>query len=271
MFCFFDEFERETVDVYVKKILEQKYLEKMNYIICNELKKNMNHSSFIKAGDYYKISFFEKTDLSLQFSAKQIAAANNSCCGDSYEFFVDSKGFAHIILSDGMGNGKRAFLDSLMTCITLRKFIETGFGFKSALKLLNLSFAIKSREESFATVDNLTIDLYTGDASFKKAGATSSYVVCKGEVKKIVSKSLPIGIIRGIRFDNQSTIICRGDVVVMVSDGATSTGMDWILDKLKTIYKKDAEYIAQDILNFAKQREDKKHSDDITVIAIKVV
>ncbi len=271
LFCFVDEFDREIVDVYVPLILKDEELKKISLIVCSELKKNMSHSSFIKAGDCYKISFFEKTDLCLDFSAKQISANNNSCCGDSYEFFVDGKGFAHIILSDGMGNGKRAFLDSLMTCLTLRKFIETGFGFNSALKLLNLSFAIKSREESLATIDNLTIDLYTGDASFKKAGATSSYVVCKGELKKISSKSLPIGIIRGISFDRASLIFEKGDVIVMVSDGATSSGMDWILSELKQIYKNDAEQIAKHILNVAKQREDEKHSDDITVIAIKVV
>ena len=124
-----------------------------------------------------------------------------------------------------MGNGKRAALDSLMTCSTLRKFIESGFGFNSALKLLNLSFAIKSKEETLATVDSCTIDLYTGEAKFIKAGATSSYINTKGRIIRFNSKSLPIGIIQGIRFDTEEILLSRGDVVVMFLDGAMA--VDW--------------------------------------------
>ena len=259
------------IDVYLNNILNKTKLEKIREEICDLLDKNISYSSFIKAGESFKISFFEETEFSIEFSVEQAAVGKNKYCGDSYQYFVDERGYAHIILSDGMGNGKRAALDSLMTCSTLRKFIESGFGFNSALKLLNLSFAIKSKEETLATVDSCTIDLYTGEAKFIKAGATSSYINTKGRILRFNSKSLPIGIIQGIRFDSEEVLLSKGDVVVMVSDGATAVDLDWISNVLKEISKKDTKYIAKYILDLEKQKEDKAHLDDITVIVFKII
>ena len=271
LFCFLDDVDRTSIDVYLNNILKKEKLEKIKEEICDVLDKKISYSSFIKAGDNFKISFFEETEFSIEFSVEQVAVGKNKYCGDSYQYFVDERGYAHIILSDGMGNGKRAALDSLMTCSTLRKFIESGFGFNSALKLLNLSFAIKSKEETLATVDSCTIDLYTGEARFIKAGATSSYINTKGRILRFNSKSLPIGIIQGISFYSEEVLLSKGDVVVMVSDGATACDLDWISDELKEISKKDTKYIAKHILDLAKQKEDKEHLDDVTVIAFKIV
>ena len=271
LFCFLDDVDRTSIDVYLNNILNKTKLEKIREEICDLLDKNISYSSFIKAGESFKISFFLLSEFSIEFSVEQAAVGKNKYCGDSYQYFVDERGYAHIILSDGMGNGKRAALDSLMTCSTLRKFIESGFGFNSALKLLNLSFAIKSKEETLATVDSCTIDLYTGEAKFIKAGATSSYINTKGRILRFNSKSLPIGIIQGIRFDSEEVLLSKGDVVVMVSDGATAVDLDWISNVLKEISKKDTKYIAKYILDLAKQKEDKAHLDDITVIVFKII
>ncbi len=272
VYCVLDETEKISVDVYFKSILKKEDVEQVNFTINKILGKEMSHSSFLKAGKGYKISFFEAFKHKIKFAIEQMAAEGNSYCGDSYNSFIDSKGFFHVILSDGMGSGKRAFLDSLMTCLTLRRFIELGFGFGSALKILNLSFSIKSKEETFSTVDCCAVNLYSGCAIFKKAGATASYIKRKGEegVIKIMSKSLPIGIVRGVGFDCEQINLFKGDVVVMVSDGATTSGFEWIGEELEMLEKKPPKYIARAILEMAKQKEDKKHSDDITVIAFRV-
>ena len=184
---------------------------------------------------------------------------------------MDGKGYAHLILSDGMGNGKRAAVDSLMTCFTLRKLIETGFGFNSTLKLLNLSFSIKSKEESLATIDTCTIDLYSGCVKFVKAGATVSYLSIGGKISKYASTSLPIGIIQGVSFDSKEFKLSRGDVIVMVSDGAVATDFDWISKELELMLSKSAQAIAQKLLELAKKQSDPNHKDDITVLVAKLV
>lgn len=270
VFCFLDEYDKTAIDFYIEKILYKEDVIKINSVINKVLEKNMISSSLTSAGDYYKISFFEDPIFNFDFAVKQKAAGEDRYCGDSYDYFIDSKGFAHIILSDGMGSGKRAALDSLMTCSTFRKFMESGFGFTSALKLLNLSFALKSKEESLATVDICTIDLYTGYTKFCKAGASISYVFTKGEILTFYSKSLPIGIIQGVGFDTKEINLSKGDIIVMVSDGAISLTKDYIYSRLKILYKQSSSLIAKELLNFAKENEDKAHEDDITVVVVKI-
>ncbi len=271
IFCFLDKFDRLTVDIYLKSLPSKTELKRITNLINSVIDKEFEFPTVMQAKSNYRLSFFESAILKIDFAAKQTIPNGNTCSGDSYDFFMDGKGFAHMLLSDGMGNGKRAAVDSLMTCFTMRKLIETGFGFNSTLKLLNLSFSIKSKEESFATIDTCTIDLYSGYVKFVKAGATVSYISVGGKIKEFVSTSLPIGIIQGVNFDSKEYKLKKGDVIVMVSDGATSTGFEWIALELEKILKQSATTIAQKILNLAKLKSDPRHKDDITVMVSKII
>lgn len=271
LFCFLDKFDRLTIDIYLKSIPAKGELKKIAELISVAIDKEIEFPTITQAKTSFKISFFESATLKIEFAAKQTSPNNNTCCGDSYDYFMDGKGYAHLILSDGMGNGKRAAVDSLMTCFTLRKLIETGFGFNSTLKLLNLSFSIKSKEESLATIDTCTIDLYSGCVKFVKAGATVSYLSIGGKISKYASTSLPIGIIQGVSFDSKEFKLSRGDVIVMVSDGAVATDFDWISKELELMLSKSAQAIAQKLLELAKKQSDPNHKDDITVLVAKLV
>lgn len=271
LFCFIDKFERLTIDIYLNSLPAKDELRKIANMISVAIEKEIEFPMITRAKSSFKISFFEAATLKIDFAASQTSMNGGACCGDSYDYFMDGKGYAHLILSDGMGNGKRAAVDSLMTCFTLRKLIETGFGFSSTLKLLNLSFSIKSKEESFATIDTCTIDLYSGCTKFIKAGATASYVSMGGKIVKFESNSLPIGIIQGVSFDSKEFKLSRGDLIVMVSDGAVSSDFDWISNELKPVLKQTAKFIAHKLLVCAQKRSDPKHKDDITVLVAKLV
>ena len=271
LFCFMDKFDRLIIDVYLNSLPAKEELKKIAYLISVAIDKDIEFPSITRAKSSFKLSFFEAATLKVDFSVKQASPNGNGCCGDSYDFFMDGKGFAHMLLSDGMGSGKRAAIDSLMTCFTMRKLIETGFGFNSTLKLLNLSFSIKSKEESFATIDTCTIDLYSGMVKFVKAGATASYISSGGEICEYVSTSLPIGIIQGVSFDSKEFKLKKGDAIIMVSDGATASGFDWITDQLKVILKQNSQFIAKKLLDEAKKRCNPKHKDDITVMVAKII
>lgn len=269
--CILDKFDHLTIDLYLDQLPQKNELHSIVEVISESIGRQLELPTIIKANKSYKVSFFEIASLSVDFAVMQTLPNGNSCCGDSYDFFMDGKGFAHMLLSDGMGNGSRAAVDSLMTCSTMKRLIQTGFGFKSTLKLLNLSFAIKSKEESLATIDTCTIDLYTGNIKFVKAGATSSYIIRRGNVTEFGCTSLPIGIIQGINFDSKELKLSKGDVIVMVTDGATSSGTEWISNELKLIYNKNADQIAKKIIESAKKRSDPRHIDDITVLVSKMV
>lgn len=66
-------------------------------------------------------------------------ADNEKLCGDTFESFYDGRGNYVVILSDGMGTGPRAALDSAMASGLMARLVKAGFGFQSALRLVNSS------------------------------------------------------------------------------------------------------------------------------------
>lgn len=119
-------------------------------------------------------------------------------------------------------------MDSAMTTGLLCRLIQAGVGFDAALKMVNSALLVKSGEESLATIDVTQIDLYTGRPTSTRRGQPPSFVVKSGRTGYVESTSLPAGILRGVSFEKSTIGLREGDMVVMVSDGVTATGVDWI-------------------------------------------
>lgn len=64
----------------------------------------------------------------------------------------------------------------------LKKLVTAGFSFDSSLELVNAALLAKSEEESLSTIDVATIDLYSGETQFLKAGAAPTFVYRDGSV-----------------------------------------------------------------------------------------
>ncbi len=218
-----------------------------------------------------RLVFCERPILEARFGDASINAKGEKFCGDCTEHFVDRYGCAHMILSDGMGSGEHAALDSMMTVGLVARMVRAGFRFGPAIKLVNSALLLKSEDESLATVDAFSINLFTGYANFYKAGAEASFVLKKGHTSKVESVSLPVGILGGAEYEQSSIHLGDGDVVVLVTDGVTATGSDWILSELKSISSKSPEEIAEGIAKTAFDRRVDGHSDDITVMVMKIV
>lgn len=267
--CMLDKYGRMCIEAY----FDTPFHTNLNIIaeaLSDALKRDFEIPSKAAVNGEEKLSFFEKANYRLEFYAAQQNAIGGQVCGDCYEYFLDGKGFAHMILSDGMGTGTRAAVDSVMTCNLFLKLIKAGFGFESALKLLNSSLFMKSSDESLATLDIGCVDLYTGKMELMKAGAAASFVYHKGVVQKIDCKSLPVGILQGIHFDRTGITLEDGDIVVMVSDGVLETGEDWVEAEMELYYDKSARDLASYLCREAQRRRIDGHSDDITVMISKI-
>ena len=124
----------------------------------------------------------------------------------------------------------------------------------------------KSTDESLATVDIASIDLYTGKVELYKAGAAPTLIRRSGRTGKAESTSLPAGILRGVSFD-KATVKCKiGDIIVMMSDGAVCEGSEWIREEIENWDNGTAEELADRICEGAKRRRTDNHEDDITVM-----
>lgn len=124
----------------------------------------------------------------------------------------------------------------------------------------------KSTDESLATVDIASIDLFTGRVELYKAGAAPTLVRRSGRTGKAESTSLPAGILREVSFDKAVVRCKENDIVVLMSDGAVSEGTEWIKDEIEGFEGGTAEQLSERICEGAKRRRTDGHEDDITVM-----
>ncbi len=150
---------------------------------------------------------------------KAVMCGRENVSGDSSIRFSDGLGAVYFIIADGMGSGKRASLESSMACSLLSRLIRAGAGEKSALRLVNSLLSAKASDEVFTTADILKINLFTGKASFYKAGAAKSFVKTGGAVSSVESSALPLGIFSDIDIDPVTLRLSDGDSVAIFSDG----------------------------------------------------
>ena len=218
-----------------------------------------------------RLLFREKAEYQAEYAVTQHICQGYRMCGDACGNFTDSRSVHHIILSDGMGSGTAAAVDSNMTVSLLTRLIDAGVSYPAALKIVNSALLVKSGEESLSTVDVTAINLYTGQARFYKAGAAPTFVRRGKKVLMLESVSFPAGILTSVEFDENCLKLSEGDLVVMVSDGATASGEEWIKNVIAHFPEgENLQELCNDIVSTAKLRRNDAHDDDITAAACRI-
>ncbi len=263
-----DKNERITVDICVKggKDTVLNRADIMN-VLCVACDRDFDPPCISISGDDAYITASEHAYFSADVGVNQIGSNGQAITGDAYDYFFDGKGQLVMILSDGMGTGGRAAVDGAMASGLMSRLVKSGFDFDAALKILNSSMLFKSTDESLATLDITVIDLFTGKTQLLKAGAAPTVVRRSGRAGKAQSTSLPAGILRGVSFDKAVITLKKGDIVLMMSDGAASEGTDWISAEIEGWSDGSAQALAERISKCARRRRTDKREDDITVIA----
>ncbi len=262
-----DKYGRMTLEFKLKRtpelVINKLQIMKTVSVVCE---RDFDIPRISQVGGEVFIVISERADIKIDIGSHQIPANSSNMCGDAYKYFNDGKGHFIMVLSDGMGTGGRAAVDGAMASGLMSRLINAGFGYDCSLKILNSSMLFKSTDESLATLDIANIDLYTGQLRLYKAGAAPSIVRRQGKTGKAESTSLPAGILRDISFDKAS-VKCRvGDIVVLMSDGVTSTGTDWIRAEIEAWRDGEAQDLAERLCECAKRRRSENHQDDITVL-----
>ncbi len=220
-----------------------------------------------RVGDTYYITLCEKAVYAVDYAVSSYTSAGKKICGDTADCFYDGRGHLCMVVSDGMGTGGRAAVDSAMASGLMSRLLKAGFGYDCSLRIVNSAMLFKSTDESLATLDITAIDLFTGSCSLYKAGAAPTLVRRGGRTGRAECKSLPAGILREVGFDRATVTLKAGDIVLMLSDGATGDGTDWICAELESFTDGTAKQLAERILQGARRRRSDGHEDDITVLA----
>ena len=243
--------------------------------LLNALREKTNIDFMPPVQDEYKpegtvLSFCERTALTAEVYRRSAAAAGEDLCGDTVRAFSDGRGRFYCVLSDGMGTGKTAALDSVMTCTLFSRLLKAGFAPEIALQSVNCALMVKQGEETSATLDLLALDLYTGHADFYKAGGAVSVVHKGGRTAVVEQSSLPLGIMREAKFAHVGVPLAAGDTVLMLSDGAGALSPEYYKSALGRHKDADAKTLCEAVLSEAVARAPAGRRDDITVACIKI-
>ena len=267
--CKIDKYGRMSVEIRIKNTKDT-VINRMQIMrqVSLAASRDFDAPCITNFGNETIINMVERCTLKADVGVSQIISAPHTLCGDAYRYFYDGKGRIIMILSDGMGAGGRAAVDSAMAAGLIGRLIKAGFGYDCSLSILNSSMIFKSTDESTATVDIAAVDLHTGRCDLFKAGAAPTLVRRSGRTGKAQSTSLPAGILREISFDKATIRLRPGDILLLLSDGATAMGTEWICKELEEWENGSAQELSEKISHAAKRRRTDTHEDDISVMAL---
>ena len=268
---YLDRFGRLSVSLNIQPPDENFNILKFTENLSSATGTQLDIPELVEQKDSATLVFSQKLMFSVSAGAFSRPAENENICGDYYRSFCDENGRYIVILSDGMGTGSRAAIDSAMAAELFSRLVRAGIGFDCALSISNSAMLVKSTDESLATLDILCIDRCTGKTEFMKAGAAATFVRHRGNVAQLEQASLPIGILRDIKFSKAAANLEKGDIVLMVSDGVLGENSGWIQQELKLWEKSDSpQSLAEFIVESACERKLSKHRDDMTAVAVYV-
>lgn len=167
------------------------------------------------------IVFKEQLKYRLEIGLARTKREGQKQSGDNYTFMALDDTRYLLALSDGMGSGKHARLQSTVTINLVEKLLEAGFDKDTAIKLINSVLMLRSDKESFATMDLCVSNLYNGKLDFIKIGAATTFIRREAGVERIESTSLPVGIVNAVDADYSTRYVRGGDFIIMVTDGVT--------------------------------------------------
>lgn len=187
----------------------------------------------------------------------RVGKNGSTVSGDSYSLLELRGGKFALILSDGMGCGSQAALESNTTLSLLENLLRSGFGRDLAIKTLNSMMMLRSPDDSFATVDMAVLDLYNGEAEFIKIAASPSFLMRGRRISMIRTNSLPVGIVKDIDVSTVTRSLVPGDVLVMVTDGVLDAYRgpgekeDWVVGVLEEVSDFEPQELADLLLKLA--------------------
>ena len=237
-------------------------------LAADELHLRLESTEPVRTGREVRIRVYEKPKYSMEVCAASSCAGGTGDNGDTHTVFTDGCEAGYVVLSDGMGTGSEASLESRMVVGMFRRLIMGGVDHTSAIKLINSIMVTKSGDESFATLDALKIDLDECELTLIKSGAAATLIRHRGNVLKVTSPTFPIGIYEQSEAYIHSCSFDEGDIVIMFSDGIYENAYPFIKELL--LGGDDLRHIVGEICAKAEVFNPTIHNDDVTVIGVRV-
>ena len=200
------------------------------------------------------------------------AKGGDMLSGDSFSTVELGNGTFAVSISDGMGNGERARMESSAALGMLEKLLQSGMDEKLAVKSVNSILLLRSPEEFYATVDMALIDQYSAQTTFMKIASAPSFIRRGSEVIPVTASNLPIGIIQDIEVDLVSMQLRPGDILIMMTDGiydAPGYAVNkeiWMKRLIQELEGDDPQDMADSLLDKVIRYQGNDIHDDMTIV-----
>ncbi len=249
--------------------------EDLRKLLEDVLEEPMAEPEYALSGASVLLTSESRPRLTVTFGAATRAAGEGSrpasppVNGDAAAQITTEDGRAIAMITDGMGTGGEAAVTARLSVRFLSEMLSAKVSLTAALRMLN-NYLRARRLECSAGIDLFEVDLYTAEACFVKSGAAPSFVVRDGRLFRLLSKTVPVGILRALDAEMIRCALLPGDMVVMLSDGVLSGSHEapWLLDLLVSpgMQHRPAGEIARRIVSAAATES----RDDITAAVIRV-
>lgn len=221
------------------------------------------------------VSFESAREFAVETGLASAAKGGAWLSGDSHSMIELGSGKFAIAISDGMGNGERAYKESNETLQLLQKILKSGIDEEVAIKSINSILSLRTTDEIFSTLDLAMMDLQDASVKFLKIGSTPSFIKRGDQVIMIEASNLPMGIIEDFDVEVVGAQLKADDLLIMMSDGIYEgpkhvENIDaWLKRKIREFKTDDPQEIA-DLLMEEVIRSGNQIEDDMTVVVAKI-
>lgn len=209
---------------------------------------------------------FKQPRCKIIFSHRILTKNDNLISGDNY--FIkrlpnESMIFA---LSDGMGNGHKAYKESTHTLELLKRLLEYNLSIESTLSLLGNISNLRLDYDSYATLDLLKLNLSTMQLYLYKIGSTSTYLIRGNDIFSYENHTLPLNL--DVSSSSYNIEFFINDIILLMSDGIA----DFITKEelFNLSLNNNPDVIIDNIITYIQKKEGNILKDDASIIAIKI-
>ena len=221
-------------------------------------------------------TYISKDKYSMQIGISKTNKEGETVSGDSSIQIKLKDGKYLFALSDGMGSGPEARKSSQIAVKMLGRLLSNGFDKETSIELINNTILSNNKNETYATLDTMILDLYSGNSEYIKNGAAPTFIKNKKNVDIIKSIALPTGILNNVDLVVFDRDLEDGDIIVMCTDGIVESNKEytnkeiWVKNILETIETENVQKIADIILKEAIDNNYGNAADDMSIIVVKV-
>ena len=170
-------------------------------------------------GTLQNFRFIEKPRFHTTYGIARIGKECSGVSGDNFSYLDLKNGWQMAAVSDGMGAGEDAGIESARVIDMLEEFLRIGMKPEDAVNLINTAIVLGRSQVRFSTLDIHMWNVYTGECRSLKAGASMTILKRGNEIRRLYSDTLPVGVITDLKIATQDMQLRDGDFLIMITDG----------------------------------------------------